>query len=83
MTKLVGYFKFTSKAGKACCKANVTEVYSDRDKERGCIGLAVKEIYLPESQVDLFTPADIGKELKLEHDIVGRSAYLRSVTVVK
>lgn len=83
MCKLLGYKKFTGKNGKEYCVANVTTPYKDRDKERGCVGSDVQEIFLPEKQLNLLSPADIGKDLDLNYELSGGRAYLVDVSVKK
>lgn len=82
MTKLVGYKKITSKkSGKDFCVASVVQDVSEREKENGFIGQKVDEIFLPEVQLDLLKPSDIGKELLLDYELSGGRAYLVNVAV--
>lgn len=82
MTKLVGYKKITSKkSGKEFCVASVVQDVSDREKRGGFVGQKVDEIFLPESQLDLLKPSDIGKELGLDYELSGNRAYVVNVTV--
>ena len=82
MTKLVGYKKITSKkSGKDFCVASVVQDVSEREKENGFIGQKVDGIFLPESQLDLLKPSDIGKELLLDYELSGGRAYLVNVAV--
>ncbi|WP_418840608.1 hypothetical protein [Roseburia inulinivorans] len=82
MTKLVGYKKITSKkSGKDFCVASVVQDVSEREKENGFIGQKVDEIFLPEAQLDLLKPSDIGKELLLDYELSGGRAYLVNVAV--
>ena len=82
MTKLVGYKIITSKkSGKDFCVASVVQDVSERENESGCIGKKVDEIFLPEAQLDLLTPSDIGKELLLDYELSGGRAYLVNVAV--
>ena len=82
MTKLVGYKKITSKkSGKDFCVASVVQDVSEREKENGFIGQKVHEIYLPEAQLELLKPRDIGKELLLDYELSGGRAYLVNVAV--
>ena len=75
MTKLVGYKKITSK------KSGKVQDVSEREKENGFIGQKVDEIFLPEAQLDLLKPSDIGKELLLDYELSGGRAYLVNVAV--
>lgn len=82
MTKLVGYKKITSKkSGKEFCVASVVQDVSEREKENGFIGQKVDELFLPESQLNLLKPSDIGKELSLDYELSGSRAYLVNVAV--
>lgn len=81
MAKLQGYKKFTGKNGKDYCVANVVTPYTQRDMDRGCVGSKVEEVFLPDSQRDILTPADIGKELDLSYEFSGNRAYLIGVSV--
>lgn len=82
MTKLVGYKKITSKkSGKEFCVASVVQDVSEREKENGFIGQKVDELFLPESQLNLLKPSDIGKELSLDYELSGGRAYLVNVAV--
>ena len=82
MTKLVGYKKITSKkSGKDFCVASVVQDVSEREKENGFVGQKVDKIFLPEAQLDLLKPSDIGKELLLDYELSGGRAYLVNVAV--
>lgn len=77
MTKLVGYQRGTGrKTGKPYCKAFVTE-----DKVPGVEGLKASEMFMPDDLIDLFKPADVGKELVLKYNISYGRAYLADVVV--
>lgn len=81
MVKLVGYKKFTSRAGRDCCVASIVRPFSERDKTFGAVGEKAEEIFMPESQVDLLKPSDVGHELILDYDMSDGRAFLYNVTV--
>ena len=82
MPKLLGYRKFTSKAGKPCCVATVSFELTEREKASGSVGIRVdNNIFMPDHQIDLLRPVDIGHELVMDYSFSGRSAYLENVTV--
>ena len=82
MTKLLGYRNIKSKKGDDFTLANIVSDYSDREKNNGAVGAKTDEIWLPKEQFNMFTPADIGKELKLDYELSSGRAYLVNVTVV-
>lgn len=82
MPKLLGYHKFTSKAGKPCCVATVSFELNEREKTDGYVGVRVdNNMFMPTHQVDLLRPADVGHELLLDYSVSGGRAYLENVTV--
>ena len=81
MMELVGFKRFTSKAGKKFCVANVVGDYTSRDIEHGKVGRKVEEIFLPDSQYDYLTPNMLGNEVHTEYEFSGNRAYLVSFTV--
>lgn len=83
MVKLLGFSNGTSKAGKPFTVMQVVKDYSDREKENGAVGCKVSQEFLPQSQVGLLQPKDIGRELSLDYDISGGRAYLVSVSFIK
>ena len=80
--KLIGFKKFSSKEGKVFCVANCMSEYSSKEKNRGCCGSKIEEIFLPESCVNLLQPADVGKDIVLEYTINAGKAYLDDVKVI-
>ena len=82
-TVLVGYHKFTSKKGKDFCVASVVKDLSPRDQAFGYIGQKTEEIFMPDDQLNMLKPEDIGKELILDYDMSDGRAFLISVTVKK
>lgn len=82
MTKLVGYRKFTSKNGKEYCVAEVVSDITEREANRGFVGQKVEELFMPEDQVDIFKPTDIGKEIETTYELSGGRAYLVKVSVL-
>lgn len=83
MTKLVGYRKFaSSKNGKEYCVAQVVSDVTEREVNRGFVGQKVEELFLPEDQIDVFKPSDIGKEIETTYELSGGRAYLVKVSVL-
>ena len=82
MPKLIGYRKFTSKAGKQCCVATVSFELTEREKAEGLVGVRVdNNMFMPAHQVDLLRPADIGHELALDYSVSNGRAFLDNVAV--
>lgn len=76
MGKLVGFKKFTSKAGKVYCVANVVTPYSQRELDNGYVGDKVEEMFLPDDKKELLKASDVGKDIDFVYDIVGNRAYI-------
>lgn len=81
--RLMGYHRFTSKKNKECCVASVLKDLTPRDQAYGYVGQKTDEIFMPDSQLDLLKPEDIGKELILDYDMSDGRAFLYNVTVKK
>lgn len=82
-SKIVGFKRFTSKAGKDFCVANVVTPYTDREKERNnCNGNKVQEVFLPDELYNYLGESDIGKECRLDYELSGNRAYLVGFSVV-
>lgn len=82
MTKLLGFKRFKAKkTQKDTCIMFVAQDVSEREKEHGYVGQKIVEMFIPESQVDLLKPSDIGKELSLDYELSGGRAFLVNVTV--
>lgn len=58
---LVGYRKFNSKAGKACCIVSLLSSYSEGEAKYGAVGSKCEDVFLPEDCHNLIVPAVIGK----------------------
>ena len=83
MTKLVGYRKFAStKNGKEDCVAQVVSDVTEREANRGFVGQKVEELFLPEDQIDVLKPEDIGKGIETTYELSGGRAYLVKVSVL-
>lgn len=76
---VIGYRKFTSKKGLPCCMISVMSVYSDRDVSYGAQGYKVTDEFVPSAQHELVTPDVIGKAIKIDYEINGGRAYVRSI----
>ena len=84
MPRLLGYKKFTSKAGKKTCVAVVALPPTQFEIDKyGFVGENVRDnVFMPDSQIDLLTPSDIGKELEFSYEVdtYGKS-HLSKITV--
>lgn len=70
MRRLLGYRKFTSKAGKETCVAVVALPPTPWEKNNGFVGENVKsDIFIPDDCISLITPDAIGKELVCDYVI--------------
>lgn len=83
MSTLVGFKRFTSKKGQKYCVANLVSDYSARELEFDNFGQKIEEVWLPVDLYDLLTPADIGKTVTLNYEIISGKAYLSSFVVNK
>lgn len=83
MIKLLGYSNGTSKAGNPFTIMHIAKEMSGRDIENGGVGCKVSREFLPQAQIGILKPSDIGRELSLEYEINSGSAYLVSVGFVK
>lgn len=79
--KILGYRKFNSKAGKACCIVTVTSVYTDKEIERGACGAKAEELWLPEESHNLINPQVIGKNMEVTYTVSAGKAYILSVAI--
>lgn len=79
---LVGFKRFISKKGSECCVANIVTQYTPAENERGSVGSGVSEVFLPNNQLDMLTPGDVGKKVRLYYSIVAGRAYLDSLEVM-
>lgn len=64
---LIGYRKFTSKAGKACCIVSLESDYSEFDIQHGAFGKKCDDVFLPEDCHGLVTVDKIGKTCFLSY----------------
>lgn len=82
MTRLLGYKRFKAeKTQRDICIMFVAQDISQREKEHGYVGQKIVEMFIPESQIGLLKPSDIGKELLLDYELSGNRAYLVNVAV--
>lgn len=58
---IIGYRKFTSKAGKSCCIVNVLSEYSQFDMEHGAYGQTAEEVFIPAEYHSLINKDAVGK----------------------
>ena len=81
MSTLVGFKKFTGKKdGTKYCVLQVVGEFNSREKNSGCAGKKVEEVFAPADKVDSINETLIGKEVKLEYELSGNRAYLVDVT---
>lgn len=80
--KLVGFKRFTSKKGNPLCVAVIESPFSEADNQRGSFGCDCETVFLPSEQYSYLTIKDIGKNVKLNWDIVNGRAYLRELVVL-
>lgn len=81
---LVGFKRFSGKKdGRRYCVAEVVSDYSAREKENGCCGQKVEEIFLPAEKVDFLNESHLGKEIKFDYELSGGRAYLVDFTIGK
>lgn len=81
--KLIGFKRFRSKKGNDVCVAHIATKFTPQQEANGAYGCAVESLFLPPDQYDYLRPDDLGKEVITDYDIVGRQAYLRTLTVVR
>lgn len=77
--EVIGYKKFTSKSGNACCILFVVSDVSARDKMWGCVGRKVTELFIPESLHNLINENCLGKSLDLVRDFSGEITQVEFV----
>ena len=83
MSQLLGYRKFAGKkdASKRYCVATIASELTERDRESGCVGLKVEDVFMPDEFVDYLQPAHLGKDIFIDYHISNGKAYVRNVTV--
>lgn len=64
---LIGYRKFNSKAGKACCIVSLLSDYSQGEISYGAVGKKCEDLFLPDDCHNLIVPAVIGKTCFLKY----------------
>lgn len=69
--ELIGYKKFTSKGGNACCILLVLSDLNLRDKMWGCVGRKAAEVFIPEELHGLVNESCLGKSVNLIRDFDG------------
>lgn len=80
---LVGYKVGTAKkTGNPFCILNLVSDCTAAELSSGSVGSKVETVFAPTNQVNYFKPADIGKQVELNYDVVGGRAYLTSVDVL-
>lgn len=79
MGKLVGYV-LGEKDGNRYGRMFVVNEASASMRSRGYVGCTVDAVWIPKDDLSLFAPSVIGKEVNCEYEIVGKQAYLQSVS---
>ncbi|MCM1308289.1 MAG: hypothetical protein NC223_06795 [Butyrivibrio sp.] len=64
---LIGYRKFNSKAGKACCIVSLLSDYSQGEISYGAVGQKCEDIFLPDECHKLIVPTVVGKTCSLQY----------------
>lgn len=83
MSKVAGYREFQSKKGNTCRLLTVLSPYSDKEREKGCVGNRTEDIFLPDDCDLKITEADIDKEVVIDWSVVGGRAFVNGVVLKK
>lgn len=83
VSNVVGYREFNSKKGNKCRVLTLMSPYSDRDKEKGCIGNRVEDVFIPETCDLQITEASIGQIAVVEYSIFGGRAFVNNIILKK
>lgn len=84
MPRLLGFRKFTSKAGNRTCVAVVACSPNQWELKNGFVGESAKtDLFVPEDCIDSFTESAIGKELNIirDFDSYGKP-YVKKIEIV-
>lgn len=81
MKKVLGFNKFTSKKGTACCFLGVVGDFTPSEKDRGSVGQKVEVISIYGDLGNKITPDIVGKMVDFIYSINGQQAYLQDVIV--
>lgn len=83
VANLVGYKVGTGKkTGNPYCMLHIVSECTAAELQSGSVGNKVETVFAPASQLNYFKPADIGKDIELNYDVVGGRAYLTSVVIL-
>lgn len=79
---VIGYRKFKSKNGVNCCIVGFVTAFNDRDLRFGAKGYKYQEQFVPDSYHDLFNADVIGKNIRVNYEINGERAYVKSIDIL-
>ena len=82
MGKIIGYKKFTSKAGVKYCVLNVLQEFSNYEIKYGAIGQKVEEIWLQDELVNTINENCIGKQCKTTFEKIGNKFQLSEFEII-
>jgi hypothetical protein len=71
----------SKKNGKEYCVATVVSDGTQREIQNGLVGQKSEDIFLPDEQLNLLKPSDIGHELICSYSYSNGRGFLESVTV--
>lgn len=81
--KLVGFKNFTSKKnGQNYTVANCIGEFTEMEKQAGCIGQKIEEIFLPTADVGTLTEKNIGHDVTMQFEYSSGRAYLTDFKVL-
>lgn len=83
MSKIIGFKRFTSKAGKKLCMLFLETEFSSFDKGNAefIAGAKVETEWIDESIAAKLTVGDVGKSCTLIKEISGNRAYITDITI--
>lgn len=79
---IVGYRKFKSKKGTPCCLITIMSMCTDRDIRYGANGYKVQDEFVPDAQHDIINSDVIGKNVRINYEINGGKAYVKSIDLL-
>ena len=83
MSRIIGFKRFTSKAGKKLCMLFLETEFSsfDRSNASSIEGAKVETEWLEDDIASKLTAADIGKSCTVNKVISGNRAYITDITI--
>lgn len=73
---LKGVKRFKSKSGKDFSVLQLVVPFTDSMIAGGSVGMAVEEVFVPDSLIPAIDTLAIDKPINLQYDVVGGRAYL-------